>query len=380
MEAGSVTGPAKNLIEFAQRAAQPQPGLPRAEVCIATYQRGAAGAPSAFLDAVRSAGLEALIIPERFAFDPGVVFRLRAAAAERQPDIVQSHNVKSHFLVRLARIHRGRRWIAFQHGYTWPDLKMQIYNHLDRWSLPAADQVVAVCRPFAERLERIGVARERIAIRHNTVRQFTPAPPEKVAELRCALGVPPGALVIFCAGRLSREKGHVDLIGAVATLRERPHPPFRLVLAGEGPERWRIEEAMREYHVSRAVILTGHQEDLTPYYSMADLMALPSHSEGSPNVLLEGMAAGLAAAATAVGGVAEIAADGETALLVDKKNPADLAYAIGRLLDDEPLRKRLGAAAREAALAFRPEAYCESILRMYERLLLRTEACPCASR
>jgi glycosyltransferase involved in cell wall biosynthesis len=244
-----------------------------------------------------------------------------------------------------------------------------VYNRLNRWSLRGAHRVVTVCRPFALELERTGVRPERISIVHNIVKPFQTAPAEEVCRLRARLGIPREALVILCVGRLSREKGHADLIAAVAALRQRSAPAFRLVLAGDGPERARLERQCADLKLGELVILAGHQPELAPYYSMADLVALPSYSEGSPNVLLEAMAAGLPAVATAVGGVPEIAADEENALLVRPHAPEALGAALLRLLTSEDLRQRLGTRAREVTLRHTPQAYCQGMLRVYQDLL-----------
>ena len=363
MEAASVTGPAKNLIEFARLAALEAPG---AEVGILTFQRGAAGSRNPFVEAGRQNGLSVDVVRERFAFDPGILPQLRAMVAARAPDIIQSHNVKSHFLVRLLGLHKGRRWIAFHHGYTTTDKKMEVYNQLNRWSLRAAHQVVTVCGPFSQDLQRMGIPAERIAIRHNMVKPFVAPPASEVARLRGELRIPEGIPVILSVGRLSREKGHLDLISALGRLRGRT---WRLVLVGEGPERDRIEKLCAGLGLTDAVILTGLQRDVWPYYALADVVALPSHSEGSPNVLLEAMAAGRAVVATAVGGVPEIATDGENALLVAAGDNEAMAGAIARLMDDQERRRRLGSNAAKIAPGYAPEAYCESLLGIYRKVL-----------
>src|ERR1700694_4813917 len=179
METSTLSGPAKNLIEFATRAPQARQGLPRVEISILTFTRG--DTPSnAFLAAVRDAGLNALVIPERHRFDPQTLPRLRMAVAEFRPDIIHSHNVKSNLFVRLLGLHRQYPWIAFNHGYTATDLKDRLYNQFDRWSLRVAFANVAVCRPFAQKLETYGVPPERIRIQHNSVRPFVPPPPAEV--------------------------------------------------------------------------------------------------------------------------------------------------------------------------------------------------------
>lgn len=371
MEATSVTGPAKNLIEFANRAARPDSELARVEMVIGAFQRGLIGAPNRFVNAVREAGIAVSIITERFAYDPSVLSQLRNLVATLGPDIIQSHNFKSHFLVRMIGAHRRCRWVAFHHGYTQTNLRNLAYNQMDRWSLPAAHQVVTVCRAFASELVRIGVQPQRIAVQHNSVKPFHPVPQNQGNALREALAIPAHSLVVLCVGRLSREKGHIDLIRAIARLRELGrNRDFLVVMPGEGPERDRLQEAARELGVYDWLIMPGHQEDLGPYYTVADVTVVPSHSEGSPNVLLESMAAGLPIVATSVGGVPDIVVDGNTALLVPRSNPGAMAKALARLLDDENLRTNLGANARRAALDYDPQKSCDFIRQLYDQVLL----------
>ena len=144
---------------------------------------------------------------------------------------------------------------------------------------------------------------------------------------------------------------------------------MRLVIVGDGPERTRIQNAARKSMPPGCVVFAGHQSELSGYYTIADLMVLASHTEGSPNVLLEAMAAGLPIVATNVGGTPEIVSSEHSALLVEKQNPFALAVAIERLLEDEGLRERVGSAARAASSAYWPEVYCDSMLSLYDRLI-----------
>ncbi len=372
VEASSLTGVAKPVIEFARSAAHPQQSL-RANIAIATFQRGSSGSPLAsneFILACQEAGLDVHVIRERFIFDPAVLVAMRKLIATLDPHIVQTHGVKSHFLMRLAATHRQRHWIAFHHGYTWTNLKVRAYNQLDRWSLRSASRVVTVCRPFATALQEIGVRAERIAIQHNAVKAFLPAPEARVLELRRTLGIPAGAQVLLNVGRLSREKGHADLIQAIAISRKaNSDRTLRVVFVGDGPDGQRLRDAAREWAVADWVIFAGHQADVTPYYTIADLMVLPSHTEGSPNTLLEAMAAGIPIVATAVGGVPEIVTNNKEALLVEAHNPAALARAIDCVLGDQNLQRQLSSHARSAAAAYSPAAYCDSMLALHNACL-----------
>src|SRR5205814_5706054 len=129
--------------------------------------------------------------------------------------------------------------------------------------------------------------------------------------------------------------------------------------------------AVETMGLSARVIFIGHIEDVIPYYAIADVLALPSHSEGSPNVLLEAMAAGVPAVATSVGGVPEIALTEESALLVPPHEPRLFANALRRLLSSPELAQTLRAnASARVASHFSHQSYAESLIRTYHELVL----------
>jgi glycosyltransferase involved in cell wall biosynthesis len=385
MEATTVTGPAKNLLNFCRLASSSAFGtdeLPRVEVSVVTFHRRPAGSeragtptegegPNQFVAAARTAGLEVDVIYERHRFDHRIIPELRAVVERRAPDIVQTHMVKSHFLAGLAGLERARPWVAFHHGYTATDLKMHAYNQLDRWSLPRAARVITVCGPFAQQLARAGVASDRLRVRHNSITAPAPVSEGEKLALRERLGVAEGERLVLAVGRFSREKGHVDLVRALAAMRRlAPALAVKLVLVGEGPERARVAAEAHASGLAEHVIFAGHTNEVRHFYAVAEVLALPSHSEGSPNVLLEAMAAGLPVVATRVGGVPEIATDGETALLVPPRDTAALASALARLLADPALASRLGTSAQSLVITrFSPEAYARSLVSIYRDLL-----------
>jgi hypothetical protein len=102
------TGPAKNLIDFACRAASHPNSEIRAIVTVATYHRGSESTSNDFVRACEKRGLEVHVLHERFLFDPAILPAIRRLTVICDPDIVQSHAVKSHFLVRSTAIHRER--------------------------------------------------------------------------------------------------------------------------------------------------------------------------------------------------------------------------------------------------------------------------------
>ena len=357
IEALGVTGAARNLFDTASAV----------DLRIATYRRTSApplhhDGVDAFVGAAHARGIEVIEIAEARAGDPLLPFHVARAIRDANPDVVQSHNVKSHALVAVSRLVERFRWVAFHHGYTDTDLKMRVYNQVDRWTLRHADAVVIPCAAFAGDIRSMGVGRDRIAVVHNAV--TVRAPIERQLARR-QLGLQ-NTTAIVAVGRLSREKGHDLLVDACASLRA--PGGVTVVIAGDGPERDRL--ARRALDAGVALRLDGFQADVAAYYAAADVFVLPSRSEGSPNALLEAMAAGCAIVAARAGGVPEILEDGHAGLLAAPDADA-MRAALQRMLASANDRTRFGANARHAAVAFSPERRTAAIRAVYDRVLQR---------
>lgn len=370
MEASTVTGPAKNLIDFSKRArdlSRILPGSRSIETSIVTFERE--DRSSQFVSAVADAGVDVDVIAERFRFDPRVITSLSRLVERRVPDIIQTHNVKSHFLLRRSCLWRRHPWIAFHHGYTTTDLKMRAYNHLDRWSLRAAARVVTMNEEFAHQLAQSGVPAERIRVVHNSIdaERVQDVDDETARALRQTLKLSANDRVVLVVGRLSREKGHTDLVIAFNhLLRANPDLSARLVVVGSGPEQSRVEETARSLGIAGRITFTGQVKDVRPYYSIADVLAIPSHSEGSPNMLLEAMAAGVPAVATSVGGVPEIVTHNESALLVNARDPRAMAESIARVMIDKKLAYEITRNARDLVMTqYSPESRLRALAEIY---------------
>jgi glycosyltransferase involved in cell wall biosynthesis len=370
MEANSVTGPAKNLIGFCRWLRTPEGAQTRLRFAIATFTRNAGTDNLVFANAVRAAGVDLHLIHERYRYDPGVVPQIREIAARWEPDIIQTHNNKSHLLVKLLpELRRQRLWFAFHHGDAHTDFKQRLFNNVDRVSLRSADRVVTVCQAFEPRLAACGVTHDRIRILHNAVMPFSPLPPSERAELRSRLGIGTDEAVVLTIGRFSREKGHAVLLRAVQQLRSIARK-WKLVLVGTGPERDKLMRLARSLGLSEHVLFAGSHADVRPFYATADVFALPSLSEGSSNVLLEAMAAKIPIAATNAGGNPEIILHNETGFLVPSGDSQGLASAIAQLLGQPDLASRFAEAAfARATREFSLEQYRRRLLGFYAEAL-----------
>ena len=183
--------------------------------------------------------------------------------------------------------------------------------------------------------------------------------------------LPPEPLIAF-AGRLVREKGADVLLRAFAQVSGRA-PGARLLIAGEGPERGRLEALAVELGVASRVEMTGRltREELERRFEPAWAQAVPSLFEEPFGVVAaEASMRGTALVASDTGGLAEIVREGETGLLVPQGDAGALADALALLLCDRALAERMGAAGRAFALEhFGEETYADRFLAVYERLV-----------
>lgn len=196
-----------------------------------------------------------------------------------------------------------------------------------RWSftryLRRASQVIALTQDMAHELEHHwGIAHTRIHYIPNGV----PLPASPVVR---AEDDPP---VLLCVARLAPQKDHESLLRAFAIVRGSRN--CRLVLAGEGRERHRLETLAQNLGIANDTMFLGQVADVTPLYRRARLMVLSSRHEGFPNVLIEALAHGCPVVATdCPTGPAEVIDSPEVGLLAEVGNPESLAARIIEALD-----------------------------------------------
>ncbi len=203
-----------------------------------------------------------------------------------------------------------------------------------------ADALLIGCESFAaEVVERLGVARERFTIVPGAVdvSRFTP-----VQAPGTAAPVPR----LLYHGRVDRRKGVLDFMHALRLLRD-GGTSFEAVVSGIGPDFDAAQALAAELDV--AVRFTGHAayEEAPAVYAMGDIFVSPTYAEGFSNTILEAMASGLPCLSCHAVGVMDCLRDGENGLLVQPGDIAAQAAGLRRLIEDEPLRRRLADAALE---------------------------------
>ena len=194
------------------------------------------------------------------------------------------------------------------------------------------------------------------------------------SDVRAKLGLA-GRRIVLSVGRFVPIKNMTLLVDSVALMRQ-TDPTVQLVLVGEGPERSALEQQAARLGVADAVTFTGYvsQEHMAPYYRAADVFALASEFDNSPNVVLEAMACGVPVVATDVGGVAEYVVVDRGGSLVPRGDATAMARALGQWLGDAGRRRAASAFNRQLVLErFSWRASAERLLEVYREVLDRRQ-------
>jgi glycosyltransferase involved in cell wall biosynthesis len=231
-----------------------------------------------------------------------------------------------------------------------------------------ADAFIAVAAEDRRKMIEVeGVDAQKIRLIPNGIPDPVPA---DGAAVRRELGIDADAPVIGIVCELRAQKALEVLFDAAARLRSEL-PALRVLVAGDGPDREHLEAEVERLGLEGTVLLLGIRRDVPALLDTLDVATLSSDYEGSPLSVMEYMAAGKPIVSTRVGGVPELVEDGREALLVEPRDPAALAEAIGRLLRSPAEAKRLGEAARDRQQReYSLDAMVRRVESLYEELWL----------
>jgi len=232
----------------------------------------------------------------------GPVLRARAAALlarltrEQTYDIVHVNEPHALTAAWLARTHRRVPLLVSRRvGYP---ISQNYFARL-RWA--AADRIVAISKWSAERVVRSGIPESKVAIVYEGM--AIPARPtdEQRAKARAKWNIAGEAPLLGCVGVLSPDKGQEWLIRGLAELRKK-FPAAKLLLAGDGPCRVRLQKLAQEVGVGDAVTFAGFVADVESVYAALDVFLLPSFFEALSNALMSAMAYAIPSIAFNLGG------------------------------------------------------------------------------
>lgn len=268
--------------------------------------------------------------------------RIAPRLREFRPDVVLSYWIYPEGMGSL--LAARRLGLACVIGARGSDVRVRdaISRYLTSYTLRRADRVLTVSEELRQQAVHVyQTAADRVhTIRNGCNTERFHVRPRQQARLTCGLPDDSSRYVLF-VGRVVQSKGLVELVQAYASLAARD-PGIRLAIVGDGVFMPQLRALVQSLKLVERVLLPGAVEpsQVADWMNAADVLCLPSHSEGYPNVLVEALACGTPVVATDVGGTREIV-DVSNGIVVPVRQPEALASALQRVLRRDWSRQAL---------------------------------------
>jgi len=237
-------------------------------------------------------------------------------------------------------------FLELQDGRAFADMKTRQSVLRALWSVyrqiyMRANLIKTISNYIAKEVRGIGY-KKAIEVIPNAVdvaKFSTSVSEEKLRELKIRFGKKTDDVFLFTASRLVLSRGVEDVIQSLEFLPQN----VKLLVAGEGEDRAKLEHVARGLDVQDRVIFAGHvdHKDLPAYLKVSDIFVRPSLIEGLGNAFLEAMAAGIPIIGTKVGGIPDFLTEGETGLFCEVQDPKSIAQAVKRYIGDPALVARV---------------------------------------
>jgi glycosyltransferase involved in cell wall biosynthesis len=243
--------------------------------------------------------------------------------------VVHSHGYRTDVVAALSGAVPGARLVSTAHGYTGGGRKNRLYERLQAAAWRRFGAVIAVSEPLVQELHRRGLDPRRVRLIPNAWRGDARSVDRPEARRR--LGIESDARVVGWVGRITQEKGPDVALDAFARLAAREGAPAQLHFVGEGRLRPELESRAAALGLAERVHWHGAVAGAARLFPAFDVLLLSSHTEGTPMVLFEAMAASVPIVATSVGGVPDVLGPGG-GWLVPPRSPDALAAALEEAL------------------------------------------------
>jgi glycosyltransferase involved in cell wall biosynthesis len=249
---------------------------------------------------------------------------------------------------------------------------------LERVACASSHQCLCISPSLREQAIELGLARpDKFVVigvgseQGISADKFAPSPKVllQAERLRRELGIDQGVPVVGFVGRFTRDKGINELVDAYLLLKPR-FPALVLLLVGSFEEGDPVDSRTRELiEAASGIVSVGWVDDVVPYYQLMYVLASPTYREGFGTVALEAAAAGKPAVTTNATGARDAVVDGVTGLIVPVGDSDALAEALGRLLENPDLARKMGEAGRRWAIAeFPRERIWHGVEELYRKL------------
>ncbi len=306
-----------------------------------------------------------------FIFSFFLFFKLIHIHRKEKIDVLQVHDSTAFYGACLFSKIYHIPTIIFVPGWIYNPVRQLIYRKSvvfiyklnAKFCAKNADVIWACSEEIVEGMKWLGAIPEKIKLCLNSI-DLDEFPPGDIEPIRKK------EKIVLSVGRLSREKGHHYLIEAIPIILKKI-PQIKFNIIGDGNQKEYLLNFSRKLNIKNKVNFIGtvSHNNLFPYYSQADILVMPSLSEGHSLVPIESLACGTPVIATKIGGIIETVIDDYNGLLVEAKNSEAIALAVIKIFSDKDLLKRLSKNARSSIEKFSWENTIDKFLEICEELI-----------
>ncbi|MBI5681012.1 MAG: glycosyltransferase [Methanobacterium sp.] len=257
-------------------------------------------------------------------------------------DIIHAHSVVPTGLIGVivANIVRKPVFITV-HGMDITNFENNpFFKRLIRFSLNNCNKAVAVSMDLSEKMEKLEIKEDKIIVLRNAIdtKRFIPL---KNRKIRNYYGVNDKDILILFVGYLDTFKGVFELMNSFHEINKK-NVNVKLMIVGEGPKNNELKKIASRLCLETHVIFAGKisPSDIHEYYQSSDIFVLPSHTEGTPLVVIEAMACGLPIVASNVGGIPEIVINNKNGFIITPQNEIELISKVQILVKNQSLRNK----------------------------------------
>jgi glycosyltransferase involved in cell wall biosynthesis len=284
-----------------------------------------ASEPSQVVSAAKQRGLTALDFVSSGKINPAGVVRLAGWVRKQQVDIIHGHGFKSDVIGLLTARLAHCKVITTPHGWSMEkDLKLKLYETVQRMTFRFMDMVCPLSPDLEAGLNK-WTSKDKLRLIMNGVDL------DEMKGVKANARQYPETFQLGYIGQLIERKDLDTLLYATKTLLE-GGAKIRLMIIGEGPKKPALQEKTRMLEIEEHVEFMGFRLDAAAYLKTFDAFVLPSHMEGIPRCIMEGMAAGIPVVVSNIPGNRDLVSHKDTGLLFASGNYHDLAEKIAFLM------------------------------------------------
>ncbi len=319
---------------------------------------------------IRTVPIPLLVRDVSPANDVRTFFRLLDLYAEESPDVVHLNSSKMGGLGALAaRVYNAWVWtrsilgkegkqmriIFTGHGWSFneerPDWQRFLIGCAHWLNIQLTHKTIAVSRKTREQISRLPLIGHKLVVVYNGVGEIAILPKDEAIQrifgTKKDEWITTSPLIIGTLAELHKNKGLAYAIEGLAILKKQTQAPFVFVVLGDGEERTHLDAVVTRLELTHVVYLAGYKEGGVELLSAFDIFLLPSITEAFPYAILEAGNVGLPVIATSVGGVPEVIDDMQSGILIQSKNPGEVARAIAYMIEHPERRTQFGVAIKE---------------------------------